>query len=147
MVYAPYRRDLKRLPVAKLPELLLLLSPSLQALLANLSLESLVPHIHEEMRVILHALADEEGFTISERVLWGPPIIWLQNGGFRTRRNQICFCIIIPRPKSRVINLEEGQQGEEEEAYECVFECTIRRPIAEGQFVSFSFSVSRWRYH
>lgn len=49
MVYAPDRRDLKRLPIAKLPELLLHLSPSLQGLLPNLSPSCLDPHEHKDM--------------------------------------------------------------------------------------------------
>lgn len=48
------------------------------------------------------------------------------------------FCIIIPRPKSTVTNLEQGHE-DEEEAQERVFKCTIRRPIAHEQFVSSVF--------
>lgn len=87
MEYAPYREDVKRLPAVKLPELLLLLSSSLQGLLPNLSLSCLDPHEHKDMvcmsgiqqqflahtqkKEILCALAHEKEFTISEKVLRG----------------------------------------------------------------------------
>lgn len=57
--------------------------------------------------------------------------MWLQSGSFRTRENQICFCMIIQRPKSRDIGPEEGQEP--------ASKCSIKTPVAQEQFVNSNF--------
>jgi hypothetical protein len=56
--------------------------------------------------------------------------MWLQSGSFRTKENQICFCMIIQRPKSK----DAGIEGQEPAS-----RCTIKRPVAPEQFVSSNF--------
>lgn len=57
--------------------------------------------------------------------------MWLQNGSFRTKEHQICFCMIIQRPKSKDASTEEGQEP--------ASKCSIRRPVAREQFVISNF--------
>jgi hypothetical protein len=47
--------------------------------------------------------------------------------------NLLCFAIVIQRPNSRIINLEEETQ--EAEAQQWTTECTFKRPIAPKQYV------------
>ncbi|KAL7932165.1 hypothetical protein V8C35DRAFT_307545 [Trichoderma chlorosporum] len=123
MEYLPNRSDLMRLPAALLP------SPALQL--------GLLPCNNKDMQDSLRALADRNGFSIElNQDYLGPQIIWLQGGGILTKDDRLAFYVILPRPKSKDVNLEVLESTLVQEP---LSKGRIYRPVDQGQFVQTAF--------